>query len=299
MSGFVSFVSAGPGDPELLTLKAHARLRDADVVLYDDLAAGAILDHARPGASLVAVGKRAGRPSARQEHVSRLLVDYAATGVRVVRLKSGDAGIFGRLEEEIEAVRNAGIGYEIIPGVTSACVAAAAAGIPLTRRYTSRRVQFITGADVTGQLPADLNMAALADPDSTTVVYMGKRTFPALVAKLIAQGMSPATPALLAELLGHADETLVRTTIAELAEQLAREQAPRLRSFCSVRWRETNGDGAAVYGRKRLDVVSLEGAHKTGMVLDAAQSAGASSGMGKGGPNCGARSPSRPRDCKR
>ena len=97
MSGFVSFVSAGPGDPELLTFKAQARLRAADVVLYDDLAAGAILDHARPGASLVAVGKRAGHPSARQEHVSRLLVDYAATGVRVVRLKSGDAGIFGRL----------------------------------------------------------------------------------------------------------------------------------------------------------------------------------------------------------
>ena len=123
MSGLVSFVSAGPGDPELLTLKAVARLRDADVVLYDDLAAGAILDHARPGASLVAVGKRAGRPSARQEHVSRLLVDYAATGVRVVRLKSGDAGIFGRLEEEIDALRQAGIAYEIVPGVTSACAA--------------------------------------------------------------------------------------------------------------------------------------------------------------------------------
>ena len=162
MSGLVSFVSAGPGDPELLTLKAVARLRDADVVLYDDLAAGAILDHARPGASLVAVGKRAGRPSARQEHVSRLLVDYAATGVRVVRLKSGDAGIFGRLEEEIDALHQAGIAYEIIPGVTSACAGAAVGGIPLTRRHTSRRVQFITGADVSGQLPADLNWAALA-----------------------------------------------------------------------------------------------------------------------------------------
>ena len=126
MSGFVSFVSAGPGDPELLTLKAAARLRAADVVLYDDLASGAILDHARKGANLVSVGKRAGRPSAKQEHVSRLLVDYAATGARVVRLKSGDAGIFGRLEEEIEALRAAGIGYEIIPGVTAACAAGAA-----------------------------------------------------------------------------------------------------------------------------------------------------------------------------
>jgi uroporphyrin-III C-methyltransferase len=222
----VSFVSAGPGDPELLTLKALARLRDADVVLYDDLAAGAILDHARPGANLVAVGKRAGRPSARQEHVSRLLVDYASTGARVVRLKSGDAGIFGRLEEEIEALRRAGLSYEIIPGVTSACAAAAAAAIPLTRRHTSRRVQFVTGADVNGQLPVNLNLTALADPDSTTVVYMGKRTFPALAAKLIEHGMSPDTPALLAESLGHADERLARMTIATLAEQLAQGVGP-------------------------------------------------------------------------
>jgi uroporphyrin-III C-methyltransferase len=226
VNGFVSFVSAGPGDPDLLTLKALARLGDADVVLYDDLASGAVLDHARPGASLIAVGKRAGRPSAKQEHVNRLLVDYATTGVRVVRLKSGDAGIFGRLEEEIDALRQAGIAYEIIPGVTSACVAAATGGIPLTRRHTSRRVQFITGADVTGQLPADLNWAALADPDSTTVVYMGKRTFPALVAKLIEHGMAADTPALLAESLGRDDQRLLRTTIAALAQELAQGVGP-------------------------------------------------------------------------
>jgi uroporphyrin-III C-methyltransferase len=225
VSGFVSFVSAGPGDPELLTLKAARRLRDADVVLYDDLASGAILDHAREGASLISVGKRAGRPSAKQEHVNRLLIDYAASGVRVVRLKSGDAGIFGRLEEEIEALREAGIAYEIIPGVTSASVAAATAGIPLTRRHTARRVQYITGADVTGELPDDLNWAALTDPQSTTVVYMGKRTFPMLAAKLIERGLSPDTPALLAESLGHADEKLVRTTIAKLAAQLSEGSA--------------------------------------------------------------------------
>jgi len=225
VSGFVSFVSAGPGDPELLTLKAARRLRDADVVLYDDLASGAILDHAREGASLISVGKRAGRPSAKQEHVNRLLIDYAASGVRVVRLKSGDAGIFGRLEEEIEALREAGIAYEIIPGVTSASVAAATAGIPLTRRHTARRVQYITGADVTGELPDDLNWAALTDPQSTTVVYMGRRTFPMLAAKLIERGLSPDTPALLAQSLGHADEKLVRTTIARLAAQLSEGSA--------------------------------------------------------------------------
>jgi uroporphyrin-III C-methyltransferase len=223
MSGFVSFVSAGPGDPELLTLKAVARLGAADVVLYDDLASGAVLDHVRKGANLVSVGKRAGKPSAKQEHVSRLLVDYAATGASVVRLKSGDAGIFGRLEEELEALNAVGIAYEIIPGVTAACAAAAASAIPLTRRHTARRVQFVTGADVKGELPDDLNWAALADPHALTALYMGKRTFPALAARLIVQGMSPDTPALLAESVGHADQRLVRTTIAGLAAQLAQE----------------------------------------------------------------------------
>jgi len=222
-SGFVAFVSAGPGDPELLTLKAAARLREADVVLYDDLAAGAILDQARKGATLVSAGKRAGRPSAKQEHVSRLLVDYAATGASVVRLKSGDAGVFGRLEEEVEALRAAGINYEIVPGVTAACAAGAAAGIPLTRRHTARRVQFITGADAKGELPDDLHWAALTDPHALTAVYMGKRTFPALVAKLTAQGLSPDTPALLAESVGQADQRLFRTTIQKLADQLAAE----------------------------------------------------------------------------
>ena len=223
MSGFVSFVSAGPGDPELLTLKAAERLRAADVVLYDDLASGAILDHARKGATLVSVGKRAGRPSAKQEHVSRLLVDYAATGATVVRLKSGDSGMFGRLEEEVDALRAAGVGYEIVPGVTAASAAAAMSGIPLTRRHTARRVQFITGADVEGELPEDLNWSALADPRALTAVYMGKRTFPALAARLIANGLSPDTPALLAESVGHPDQRLVRTTIQKLVEQLAQE----------------------------------------------------------------------------
>jgi uroporphyrin-III C-methyltransferase len=223
VSGFVSFVSAGPGDPELLTLKAAERLRAADVVLYDDLASGAILDHTRKGATLVSVGKRAGRPSAKQEHVSRLLVDYAATGATVVRLKSGDSGMFGRLEEEVDALRAAGVGYEIVPGVTAASAAAAMSGIPLTRRHTARRVQFITGADVKGELPEDLNWSALADPRALTAVYMGKRTFPALAARLIANGLSPDTPALLAESVGHPDQRLVRTTIQKLVEQLAQE----------------------------------------------------------------------------
>ncbi|WP_225025851.1 uroporphyrinogen-III C-methyltransferase [Xinfangfangia pollutisoli] len=221
MTGFVFFVSSGPGDPELLTLKAARLLAEADVVLFDDLASGPILAHAGPGAELVAVGKRAGKPSPKQDHVSRLLVDHAATGARVVRLKSGDSGLFGRLEEEILALRAAGIGYEIVPGVPSACAAAAAAGIPLTRRLTARRVQFVTGADVTGTLPEGLNWAALADPQATTVVFMGRRSFPALAARLLAEGLAPDTPALLAESVGHPEQRLTRSTLQALATTLA------------------------------------------------------------------------------
>jgi uroporphyrin-III C-methyltransferase len=223
MTGFVSFVSSGPGDPELMTLKAVARLAAADVVLFDDLSSGPILAHARTGADLVSVGKRAGLVSPRQSHVSRLLVEYATTGARIVRLKSGDAGLFGRLEEETAALSAAGIGYEIIPGVTSACAAAAAAGIPLTRRLLAQRLQFVTGHDVTGELPGGLNIAALTDPSATTVVFMGKRTFPELAQRLIAAGLPGTTPALLAESVSHPDQRLTRTTVAELAVRLATE----------------------------------------------------------------------------
>ena len=223
MSGFVSFVSSGPGDPELLTLKAVARLQAADAVLFDDLSSGPILAHARAGADLVGVGKRAGRASPRQDHVSRLLVDYAKTGAKVVRLKSGDCGLFGRLEEEITALGAAGIGYEIIPGVTSAMAAAAAAGIPLTRRLTARRVQFVTGHDVTGALPEDLNLAALADPAATTVIFMGKRTFAQLAGLLTGAGLSPDTPAILAESVSTPAQKILRGTMGGMADMIAAE----------------------------------------------------------------------------
>ena len=222
MTGFVSFVGSGPGDPELLTLKAVARLRAADVVLFDDLSAGPILAQVRPGAELVAVGKRAGRPSPRQDHVSRLLVDYALQGGRVVRLKSGDPGLFGRLEEEIVALRAAGVPFEIVPGVSSASAAAAAASIPLTRRLSARRVQFVTGHDVTGALPEGLNLAALADAQATTVVFMPRATFAALAGLLTAAGLPGDTPALLAEGVSTPEQRLTRSTVADLAVALQR-----------------------------------------------------------------------------
>lgn len=218
----VSFVGSGPGDPELLTLKAVDRLSRADAVLYDDLSAG-VLEHVRPGADLVSVGKRAGRKSPRQDHVSRLLVDYATGGGRIVRLKSGDSGIFGRLEEEIVALHAAGIAFEIIPGVPAACAAAAAAGMPLTRRLTARRLQFVTGHDVTGKLPEALNMAALADPEATTCVYMGRRTFAHLAGLLTGAGLPAETPALMATGVSTGDEAIRRSTVGELARALAEE----------------------------------------------------------------------------
>lgn len=224
MSGFVSFVSSGPGDPELLTVKAVKRLETADAVLFDDLSAGPILTHANPEADLVGVGKRAGRPSPKQDHVSQLLVDYAKSGLKVVRLKSGDSGVFGRLEEEIAALRGANIPFEIVPGVTAASAAAAAANIPLTRRLTARRMQFITGHDVTGGLPDSLNMAALADPDATTVVYMGKRTFAALAEKLIEAGLPPETHALVALGVSTPQQELSCHTVGELPQVLRQMQ---------------------------------------------------------------------------
>ncbi len=230
MTGFVSFIGSGPGDPELLTLKAVDRLGKADAVLFDDLSSGPILTHAHPDADLVGVGKRAGRPSPKQDHVSRLLVDYAETGAHVVRLKSGDGGMFGRLEEELVALQAAGIEYEIIPGIPSAVAAAAAAGIPLTRRLTARRVQFVTGHDVSGELPDDLNLTALADSQATTVVFMGKRTFPLLVNALHAHGLPLETPAMLAEAVSTPTQALHRTTMGALAKRLESEigSAPAL-----------------------------------------------------------------------
>ena len=223
MTGFVSFVGSGPGDPELLTLKAVDRLKDAKVVLFDDLSSGPILEYVSSQANLVGVGKRAGRQSPKQHHVSRLLVDYASQGVKVVRLKSGDPGIFGRLEEEITALQDANISFEIIPGVTAASAAAAAATIPLTRRLSARRLQFVTGHDITGLLPDDLNLKALADPFCTSVIYMPKRTFPNLARLLIENGLSKDTKALLAESVSLPDQKLTHSTLEQLAEQLSNE----------------------------------------------------------------------------
>ncbi len=218
--GSIALIGGGPGDADLLTLRAVERLRAADVVLYDDLAGDEILSFARADAELIAVGKRAGHPSPRQQEVSRLMIDYARLGKRVVRLKSGDPSIFARADEEISAAREAGITIEIVPGITSATAAAAYLGTSLTKRLVARRMQMVTGHDVDGRLPTDLDIAALADPGATTCVFMGKATFTALAEKLIAHGLSPETPTAVVESLGSPSTQVMTGSLTDIARRL-------------------------------------------------------------------------------
>ncbi|ABD87437.1 uroporphyrinogen-III C-methyltransferase [Rhodopseudomonas palustris] len=222
--GSIALVGAGPGDIDLLTLRAVERLRAADVILYDDLAGDALLSFAREDAELIAVGKRAGHPSPKQDELNRLMISYAKLGKRVVRVKAGDPAIFARADEEICAARDAGVPIEIVPGITTATAAAAFLGTSLTKRLVARRVQMVTGHDVGGTLPIDLDIAALADPGATTCVFMGKATFPALAEKLIAKGLSGETPTVVVESLGTPNTHVLAGTLSEIAAQLAVEK---------------------------------------------------------------------------
>ena len=218
--GSIALIGGGPGDVDLLTLRAVERLRAADVILYDDLAGDEILAFARPDAELIAVGKRAGHPSPKQQEVSRLMIGHARLGKRVVRVKSGDPSIFARADEEIGAARAAGVPIEIVPGITTATAAAAYLCTSLTKRGVARRVQMITGHDVDGRLPDDLDIAALADPGATTCVFMGKATFAALADKLIAQGLSGDTPTVVVESLGSPATHVIAGSLTEIAARL-------------------------------------------------------------------------------
>jgi uroporphyrin-III C-methyltransferase / precorrin-2 dehydrogenase / sirohydrochlorin ferrochelatase len=192
-AGEVTLVGAGPGDPELLTLKALRALQDADIILYDRLVSPAILDLARRDAAKVCVGKSAGGVSITQAEINAMLVKHAAEGQRVVRLKGGDPFIFGRGGEELEALARAGISFSVVPGVTSALGAAAYAGIPLTHRDHAHSVTFVTGhADKNGLEP---DWRALASPKATAVFYMGLARMAHIVARLIEHGAAGTRPA--------------------------------------------------------------------------------------------------------
>jgi uroporphyrin-III C-methyltransferase / precorrin-2 dehydrogenase / sirohydrochlorin ferrochelatase len=197
--GEVVLVGGGPGDAELLTLKAVRALQSADVILFDDLVSPAVLELARREAQRINVGKRGHGPSVGQADISALLVTLGLAGKKVVRLKGGDPAVFGRTNEEIAAAQAAGIECSIVPGVTAALAAAASLGLSLTERDRARRLQFITAHAADGSLPKRLDWAALVDPDATTAVYMGVKTLPALVERLLAEGLDPKTPAVMVE----------------------------------------------------------------------------------------------------
>ncbi len=219
-AGCVTLVGAGPGDPELLTLKAVRALRSADVILFDDLVAPGILDFARREARRMLVGKTGHRPSCRQDDINALMTGLAKSGRRVVRLKSGDPMIFGRACEEIAALERAGIAYDIVPGVTAAQGAAASLRQPLTSRGGARRVQLITGHAHTGRLPDDLDLAALADPCVTTAVYMPLATLAPFVDRLRAAGVDEAREICAVFSATRPDEHIVRASLGSICAQV-------------------------------------------------------------------------------
>jgi uroporphyrin-III C-methyltransferase len=215
MKGKVYLVGAGPGDPELLTLKALRVLRTADAVLHDDLVAPEILKLIPATAQVHNVGKRCGKKKILQEEINYLMVALAESGLRVVRLKSGDPLIFGRAGEEIEALRRANVPFEIVPGVTSAMGAAAAAQIPLTHRRASSALVFITAHQAPGAEAA--NWSKLAGSGATLVIYMPGQNYSEVVAKLKAAGLAGETPCAVISRATTPQQRTHRSTIAELS----------------------------------------------------------------------------------
>lgn len=229
--GSLVLVGAGPGDPELLTLKAVRALKSADVVLYDDLVGEGVLEFVSAQAERINVGKRGGRPSARQSEICGLAIAHALQGKRVIRLKGGDPMVFGRADEEIRAAAAANVPVEIVNGVTAAFGAAASLQLSLTKRNVARRLQFVTAHATDGQLPADLDFGALADPAATTCVYMGIGTLSPFVEKLLVHGLAATTPAIIVENATCPDERSLRGTIASI---VALARTAELRGPCLV-----------------------------------------------------------------
>ena len=192
--GFVSLVGAGPGDADLLTVKALRLLKTADVVVYDRLVSADILELIPAGVSRISVAKASGKHCVPQDQINEIIVNLARTGRRVVRLKGGDPYMFGRGGEEVLALKEYNIPFEVVPGVTAAAGCSAYSGIPLTHRGISRRVQFIT-AHFNNNEPVDLNWQSIADPDSTLVIYMGLANLSLVARSLIDAGLPASTPA--------------------------------------------------------------------------------------------------------
>ena len=217
--GSVTFVGSGPGDPELLTLKARRALHDADVVIHDRLVTPGILDLARREALIVNAGKQGFAPSTPQADINAMLVRHASEGRQVVRLKSGDATVFGRLDEEIDACAAAGVSCSVIPGITAASAAAAGIGRSLTRRERNSSVRLITGHDIEGY--AEHDWRALARPGEVAAIYMGKKSARFLQGRLMMHGAAPDTPVTIVESATRADQRIIASDLACLSEDIA------------------------------------------------------------------------------
>ena len=214
-AGEVWLVGAGPGDPDLLTVKAFRLIGSADVIVHDGLVSQAILDLAPHKARRISVAKRRSRHAYAQDEINRLLVAFAREGLTVVRLKGGDPFIFGRGGEELLACREAGVACHVVPGVTTALAAAAAAGGPLTHRGSAQAVIFVTGHAKSGEAP-DLDWPSLARPNQTLVIYMGLANAGEIADRLTRAGRAVETPALVVENVSLPQEKRVATTLGDL-----------------------------------------------------------------------------------
>lgn len=220
--GRVILVGAGPGDPDLLTLKAVRALKSADVILHDALIDLCVLDHARREAVVIDVGKRAGGRAMAQATINALLIEHASAGRLVVRLKGGDAFVFGRAAEEIAAVEGAGLAIDVIPGITAAQACAADARLPLTVRQRIRQISLVTGAASDGE--PDLDWVALARPGQAFAIYMGVRTANRITRRLLAAGADPSTPIVIVERGGQTDRRTVAATLIDLPSAITAKQ---------------------------------------------------------------------------
>lgn len=230
--GRVTLVGAGPGDAELLTLKAVRALQAADVILFDDLVSAEVLELARREAKRMMVGKRARGPSCAQTDINGLMLKLAQQGKHVVRLKSGDPMIFGRAGEEIEDLRAAGIPVEVVPGVSTANALAASLGVSLTHRDHAQSVRFVTGHARTGELPADLDWRGLADGRTSLVFYMGGRTGPRIAARLMEHGLAQETPVIVAWSVSRPEFGNRRMTLRDLSGLESAAEAGRPTIVC-------------------------------------------------------------------
>jgi uroporphyrin-III C-methyltransferase len=225
--GAVWLVGAGPGDPDLLTVRALKVIEAADVIVHDGLVSEEILALAPARARRIDVAKRRSRHAYPQEEINRMLTAFALDGLTVVRLKGGDPFIFGRGGEEMEACRQAGVDCHVVPGITAALAAGAGAGAPLTHRGAAQAVTFVTGHAKAGETP-NLDWPALARANQTVVVYMGLATAAGIAGRLIAAGRASSTPALIVENASRRDERRVATTLGGLGEATEGLSGPAL-----------------------------------------------------------------------